>query len=116
MVYNRFHAGVLELADEVDSKSIGSNTVRVQVPPPAPNSKNPNPVPIGTGFGFLTYLKLIICKAVVYVSFLSAHSEYEKSSEFCLMQNRSLLHNEPTVCDRLSAKVSAIKLGRRLPA
>ena len=36
MVYNRFYAGVLELADEVDSKSIGSNTVRVQVPPPAP--------------------------------------------------------------------------------
>ena len=37
MVYNRCYAGVLELADEVDSKSIGSNTVRVQVPPPAPN-------------------------------------------------------------------------------
>ena len=36
MVYNRCYAGVLELADEVDSKSIGSNTVRVQVPPPAP--------------------------------------------------------------------------------
>lgn len=36
MVYNKYYAGVLELADEVDSKSIGSNTVRVQVPPPAP--------------------------------------------------------------------------------
>ena len=30
------HAGVLELADEVDSKSIDGNIVRVQVPPPAP--------------------------------------------------------------------------------
>ena len=29
-------AGVLESADEVDSKSIPSNGVRVQVPPPAP--------------------------------------------------------------------------------
>ncbi len=30
-------AGVLELADEVDSKSIDGDIVRVQVPPPAPN-------------------------------------------------------------------------------
>ena len=26
----------MELADVTDSKSVGSNTVRVQVPPPAP--------------------------------------------------------------------------------
>ena len=50
------NAGVLELADEVDSKSIDSDIVRVQVPPPAPNSRNPNLVPIGEGFGFLLYL------------------------------------------------------------
>ncbi len=30
-------AGVMELADVTDSKSVGSNTVRVQVPPPAPD-------------------------------------------------------------------------------
>ena len=30
------YAGVLELADEVDSKSIASDGVRVQIPPPAP--------------------------------------------------------------------------------
>ena len=30
-------AGVLELVDEVDSKSIASDGVRVRVPPPAPN-------------------------------------------------------------------------------
>ena len=29
------HAGVSELADEADSKSVGGNAVRVQVPPPA---------------------------------------------------------------------------------
>lgn len=36
------NAGVLELADEVDSKSIGSDTVRVQVPRPAPEGANLN--------------------------------------------------------------------------
>ena len=30
-------AGVLELADETDSKSVGGNVVWVQVPPPAPS-------------------------------------------------------------------------------
>ena len=40
MVYNNYsNAGVLELADEVDSKSIDSDIVRVQVPPPAPNKR-----------------------------------------------------------------------------
>ena len=31
------HAGVLELVDEVDSKSTGGNTVPVRARPPAPN-------------------------------------------------------------------------------
>ena len=44
MVYNNYsNAGVLELADEVDSKSIDSDIVRVQVPPPAPNKKSSIP-------------------------------------------------------------------------
>ncbi len=34
-----FSAGVLELADEVDSKSIDGNIVRVRPPPPAPIKK-----------------------------------------------------------------------------
>ena len=33
------HAGVSELADEADSKSVGGNIVRVQVPQPALNLK-----------------------------------------------------------------------------
>ena len=33
-------AGVLELVDEVDSKSIASDGVRVRVPPPAPERTN----------------------------------------------------------------------------
>ena len=43
MLYNNKvatrYAGVLELADETDSKSVASNGVWVQVPPPAPNEK-----------------------------------------------------------------------------
>ena len=31
---------MLELADEADSKSAGSNTVRVRPPPPAPSKGN----------------------------------------------------------------------------
>ena len=34
-IFRTVSAGVLELADEVDSKSIASDGVRVQVPPPA---------------------------------------------------------------------------------
>ena len=30
----------MELADVTDSKSVGSDTVRVQVPPPAPDNKS----------------------------------------------------------------------------
>lgn len=35
-----FNAGMMELADVADSKSVGSNTVWVQVPLPAPNKEN----------------------------------------------------------------------------
>ena len=55
------HAGVLELADEVDSKSIDGDIVRVQVPPPAPNSRNPNSKPVGEGFGFLYVFEENVC-------------------------------------------------------
>ena len=45
-------AGVSELADEVDSKSISGNRVRVQVPPPA--FKTPKILGV---FYFLSYAK-----------------------------------------------------------
>ena len=35
MLYFLLLAGVSELADEADSKSVGGDDVRVQVPPPA---------------------------------------------------------------------------------
>ncbi len=50
------HAGVLELADEADSKSVVSDDVWVRVPPPAPNKYNPNQIfQIGKGFGLFVY-------------------------------------------------------------
>ena len=52
--FKNINAGVLELADEVDSKSIASDGVRVQVPPPAPylwNKIDVHPLkPVATGF------------------------------------------------------------------
>ena len=36
---NNICAGVMELADVTDSKSVGSDTVWVRVPPPAPKRK-----------------------------------------------------------------------------
>lgn len=38
-----FYAGVLELADEADSKSAACEGVWVRVPPPAPNKNKTNP-------------------------------------------------------------------------
>ena len=42
-------AGVMELVDVTDSKSVGSDTVWVRVPPPAPK------IPNATAFGIFTY-------------------------------------------------------------
>ena len=41
LLYNKktLNAGVLELVDEVDSKSIASDGVRVRFPPPVPKNR-----------------------------------------------------------------------------
>jgi hypothetical protein len=39
MYNNNICAGVMELVDVTDSKSVGGNIVRVRVPPPAPKQK-----------------------------------------------------------------------------
>ena len=51
------YAGVMELADVVDSKSTASDGVPVRVRPPAPKHSNPNLLPIGETFGFVVFLK-----------------------------------------------------------
>ena len=52
------YAGVMELADVVDSKSTASDGVPVRVRPPAPNQYNPNQIfPVGNGFGLFVYFK-----------------------------------------------------------
>ena len=45
----------MELADVLDSKSSGRDTVPVRPRSPAPNQDNPNPFPIGDGFGLFVY-------------------------------------------------------------
>ena len=52
-------AGVLELVDEVDSKSITSDGVRVRVPPPAPHF-HPDFDRVGVGFFFYIFDELPI--------------------------------------------------------
>ena len=57
-MYNRYaFAGVMELVDVTDSKSVGGDIVWVRVPPPAPNQYNPNLFPIGNGFGLFVIFK-----------------------------------------------------------
>ena len=48
-------AGVMELADVLDSKSSGSDTVPVRPRSPAPDTKNPNFFQNGEEFGFFIF-------------------------------------------------------------
>ena len=57
------HAGVLELVDEVDSKSTGGNTVPVRARPPAPKIPNAN------AFGIFTYSLFCVSIFIVQLSF-----------------------------------------------
>ncbi len=71
------YAGVAESADATDSKSVGSDIVRVQVPPPAPK-KTAQPqaavlfslVPIAkTQNPLLLLATAIICALTPYINF-----------------------------------------------
>ena len=55
---NNICAGVMELADVTDSKSVDGNIVWVRVPLPAPNQYNPNQIfLIGDGFGLFVFFE-----------------------------------------------------------
>ena len=56
-------AGVLELVDEVDSKSIASDGVRVRFPPPVPEEPAQN---IAFWAGFCCYIAALRLKCWIY--------------------------------------------------
>lgn len=55
MYNDKRFAGVLELADETDSKSVAREGVWVRPPSPAPNRYDPNLFPRRDGFGFFQF-------------------------------------------------------------
>jgi hypothetical protein len=54
------------MADVMDSKSIGSNTVPVQVRPPAPSLKNPHQFSDGKGMRIVYFPDKFACKRLLY--------------------------------------------------
>ena len=78
----RVSAGVLELADETDSKSVAGNSVWVRPPPPAPKIPNATAFGIFTSYLLLlTYYFLLITSSLFPLPFLSLFSGFLESNK-----------------------------------
>ena len=84
-------AGVMELADVTDSKSVGSDTVWVRVPPPAPKIDRSIPVDFLSIAKAMAYHHALACissiTALPLLYFITPSGVYQKA--FAMMIYRT---------------------------